>query len=76
MTFNGNTTRCVFEEDGKGRFIDNSGTVFEFTYKILNDTQIEQTMITIEGVEDTSVYDYEFKGDKLIFDGFEYTRIQ
>ena len=33
-------------------------------------------MITIEGVEDTSVYDYEFKGDKLIFDGFEYTRIQ
>lgn len=74
MTFNGNTTNCVFEEGGKGRFIDNSGKVFEFKYRVLNGSQIEQTMVTIEGKEDTSIYDFEFKDDKLIFDGFEYSK--
>ena len=73
-SFNGNKLICIFEEDGNGRFIGNDNEPMPFTYKIISDNQIEQTMVTIEGKEDTSIYNFEFKGDKLVFDGFEYTR--
>lgn len=74
MNFNERITVLVFSNNTNGQFVRDDGIEFPFSYKILNSHQIEQTMVTIDGVEDTSVYEYEINGDKLIFDGMEYNR--
>ena len=70
----GNIFICVFEENGNGHFIGNDNTPMPFTYRIISNNQIEQTMVTKEGINDTSVYNFEFIDDKLIFDGAEYSK--
>ena len=70
----GHTTITIFESGGKGRSITDTGNTFEFTYSIINDHQIENTMTTIEGVERTAVYEFELTETTLIFDGVEYIK--
>ena len=72
--FNEHTMIKVFEADGTGRNIADTGVVLNFTYTILNDHQIEQKMTTVDGGYDCSIYDFKLDGDTLIFDGMEFIR--
>ena len=70
----GHITVAIYEYGGKGRIYTDVGKEYEFTYKILNDHQIEDTMVTIEGVERTTVFEYKLSDDVLIYDDIEYVR--
>jgi len=72
--FNGHTTIFIFETGGNGLSTTDMGNEFNFTYEILNDHQISLTMVTIEGVEDTSIYEFTLNGDSLVLDDMEYVR--
>ena len=72
--FNDHTTIYIFETKEKGIIKADNGRDFEFTYKVLNDHQIEETMVTIENVEKTSIYEFELNGDTLMYDGMDFVR--
>lgn len=72
--FEGKKTTLVFSSKTEGYFIIDDGTEFPFTYKVLNSHQIQQTMITVNGEEDCSVYEFNINEKNLVFDSIEYTK--
>ena len=72
--YNDHTMIKEFDSDGTGRNIADTGVTLEFSYVILNDHQIQQTMVTIENVKKTSIYEFELSDNTLIYDGMEFTR--